>query len=170
MKPFLLQFRILLLIHPNLRLVAVSKTKPKEAVIEAYKAGQRVFGENYIQVITGSSYIMPISNKNNEKCSVNIKIRFRLPTIMQVHIFPNGLLLPRSWWRSRWTPSYRRSARTYSGTSSAIAKPTRWIFRISNKNITSKVEICLSPRSFLLENNKNGVCIFATKTCEYYNY
>ena len=31
--------------------MAVSKTKPKEAVIEAYKAGQRVFGENYIQVI-----------------------------------------------------------------------------------------------------------------------
>ena len=30
--------------------MAVSKTKPKEAVIEAYKAGQRVFGENYIQV------------------------------------------------------------------------------------------------------------------------
>ena len=65
----MLQFRILLLIHPNLRLVAVSKTKPKEAVIEAYKAGQRVFGENYIQVITGSSYLMPKSNKNNEKFS-----------------------------------------------------------------------------------------------------
>ena len=140
MKPFLLEFRILLLIHPNLRLVAVSKTKPKEAVIEAYKAGQRVFGENYIQVITRSSYIMPTSNKSNEKCSFNSK-SFRLPTIMKVHIFPNGLLLPRSWWRSRWTPSYRRSARTYSGTSSAIAKPTRWIFRISNKNITNKVHI-----------------------------
>ena len=68
-ETFLLEFRILLLIHPNLRLVAVSKTKPKEAVIEAYKAGQRVFGENYIQVITGSSYLMPTSNKNNEKFS-----------------------------------------------------------------------------------------------------
>ena len=76
-ETFLLEFRILLLIHPNLRLVAVSKTKPKEAVIEAYKAGQRVFGENYIQVITMSSYIMPTSNKSNEKCSVNLK-RFRL--------------------------------------------------------------------------------------------
>lgn len=30
-------------------LVAVSKLHPKEAVIEAYKAGQRVFGENYVQ-------------------------------------------------------------------------------------------------------------------------
>lgn len=32
------------------RLVAVSKTKPAEAVREAYEAGQRVFGENYVQV------------------------------------------------------------------------------------------------------------------------
>ncbi|XP_042241953.1 pyridoxal phosphate homeostasis protein-like [Homarus americanus] len=31
------------------RLVAVSKTKPKEMIIEAYSAGQRHFGENYIQ-------------------------------------------------------------------------------------------------------------------------
>lgn len=32
------------------RLVAVSKTKPLEAVQEAYDAGHRVFGENYVQV------------------------------------------------------------------------------------------------------------------------
>lgn len=32
------------------RLVAVSKTKPVEAVQEAYDAGHRVFGENYVQV------------------------------------------------------------------------------------------------------------------------
>ena len=32
------------------RLVAVSKTKPAEAVAQAYTAGQRVFGENYVQV------------------------------------------------------------------------------------------------------------------------
>lgn len=31
------------------RLVAVSKTKPAEAVREAYEAGHRVFGENYVQ-------------------------------------------------------------------------------------------------------------------------
>ena len=34
----------------QVRLVAVSKTKPVEAVQEAYDAGQRVFGENYVQV------------------------------------------------------------------------------------------------------------------------
>jgi uncharacterized pyridoxal phosphate-containing UPF0001 family protein len=31
------------------RLVAVSKTKPVEALREAYDAGQRDFGENYVQ-------------------------------------------------------------------------------------------------------------------------
>ena len=30
-------------------LVAVSKTKPKEDILEAYEAGQRVFGENKVQ-------------------------------------------------------------------------------------------------------------------------
>lgn len=34
---------------PTPRLVAVSKTKPKELVIAAYNEGQRNFGENYIQ-------------------------------------------------------------------------------------------------------------------------
>ena len=32
------------------RLLAVSKTKPKELVIEAYQEGHRDFGENYAQV------------------------------------------------------------------------------------------------------------------------
>ena len=30
------------------RLVAVSKTKPVEDIIKAYDAGQRIFGENYV--------------------------------------------------------------------------------------------------------------------------
>ncbi|EEB13214.1 predicted protein [Pediculus humanus corporis] len=33
------------------RLVAVSKTKPIESIIEAYNCGQRHFGENYVQEI-----------------------------------------------------------------------------------------------------------------------
>ncbi|RKP38035.1 hypothetical protein BJ085DRAFT_36116 [Dimargaris cristalligena] len=31
------------------RLVAVSKTKPVEAILEAYNVGQRHFGENYVR-------------------------------------------------------------------------------------------------------------------------
>lgn len=30
-------------------LVAVSKTKPAELILEAYETGQRDFGENYVQ-------------------------------------------------------------------------------------------------------------------------
>ena len=33
----------------NVKLVAVSKTKPNEAILEAYQHGQRIFGENKIQ-------------------------------------------------------------------------------------------------------------------------
>ena len=33
----------------SVRLIAVSKTKPAEALIAAYRAGQREFGENYLQ-------------------------------------------------------------------------------------------------------------------------
>lgn len=32
------------------RLVAVSKTKPAEMVMDAYSHGQRSFGENYVSV------------------------------------------------------------------------------------------------------------------------
>lgn len=36
-------------VQPNAKLIAVSKTKPVEAVSMAYQAGQRAFGENYVQ-------------------------------------------------------------------------------------------------------------------------
>jgi PLP dependent protein len=36
----------------SVRLVAVSKTKPPEAIRAAYAAGQRDFGENYVQELT----------------------------------------------------------------------------------------------------------------------
>ena len=40
-------------------LVAVSKTKPNEAIIEAYEAGQRVFGENKVQELTDKYEALP---------------------------------------------------------------------------------------------------------------
>lgn len=36
----------------GVNLVAVSKTKPNTAIIEAYEAGQRIFGENKVQELT----------------------------------------------------------------------------------------------------------------------
>lgn len=41
------------------RLVAVSKTKPTAALAAAYAAGQRVFGENYVQELLDKAPAMP---------------------------------------------------------------------------------------------------------------
>jgi PLP dependent protein len=35
----------------NVKLVAISKTKPAEDILEAYQAGQRIFGENMVQEV-----------------------------------------------------------------------------------------------------------------------
>ena len=46
-------------IPPHITLVAVSKTKPNKAIIEAYQAGQRVFGENKVQELCEKSEVLP---------------------------------------------------------------------------------------------------------------
>ena len=46
-------------IPEHVRLIAVSKTKPIEAIMEAYNAGQRVFGENYVQEISEKQPALP---------------------------------------------------------------------------------------------------------------
>lgn len=43
----------------DVSLVAVSKTKPVEALKEAYEAGQRVFGENRIQEMQAKAEVLP---------------------------------------------------------------------------------------------------------------
>ena len=46
-------------IPAHVTLVAVSKTHPADAVMEAYNAGQRIFGENKVQEMTAKYEIMP---------------------------------------------------------------------------------------------------------------
>ena len=43
----------------DVTLVAVSKTKPNEAILEAYQAGQRVFGENKVQDMCDKAEVLP---------------------------------------------------------------------------------------------------------------
>jgi pyridoxal phosphate enzyme (YggS family) len=43
----------------HITLVAVSKTKSKEDIMEAYSAGQRIFGENKIQEMTDKQAMLP---------------------------------------------------------------------------------------------------------------
>jgi len=46
-------------IPKSVTLVAVSKTKPNESIIETYKAGHRVFGENKVQELTAKHEALP---------------------------------------------------------------------------------------------------------------
>ncbi|RBA28148.1 YggS family pyridoxal phosphate-dependent enzyme [Flavobacterium tibetense] len=46
-------------IPPHVTLVAVSKTKPVADLMEAYDAGQRIFGENYVQELVEKHEQMP---------------------------------------------------------------------------------------------------------------
>ena len=43
----------------NVTIVAVSKTKPAEDIIEAYQAGHLDFGENYVQELTDKYEVLP---------------------------------------------------------------------------------------------------------------
>jgi len=43
----------------NITLVAVSKTKPSEMIMEAYKSGHRIFGENKVQELVYKSETLP---------------------------------------------------------------------------------------------------------------
>jgi PLP dependent protein len=53
LKKFLTQ------LHGNVKLIAVSKTKPNEMILEAYSAGQRDFGENYVQEMISKQASLP---------------------------------------------------------------------------------------------------------------
>lgn len=44
---------------PHVTLVAVSKTKPLSDLMQAYQAGQRVFGENKVQEMVEKYHLMP---------------------------------------------------------------------------------------------------------------
>jgi PLP dependent protein len=50
---------ILTELPPQVKLVAISKTKPVEAVKEAYDAGQRIFGENKVQELSSKFEVLP---------------------------------------------------------------------------------------------------------------
>ncbi len=50
---------ILQTVPQNVQLVAVSKTKPIEDIMEAYQAGQRHFGENKVQDLVNKAIMLP---------------------------------------------------------------------------------------------------------------
>ena len=56
-------------IPENVTLVAVSKTKPNEAIMEAYDGGYRIFGENKPQELTRKFNELP---KDIGNCKGNL--------------------------------------------------------------------------------------------------
>lgn len=51
--------RVKATMKPDVRLVAVSKFHPAEAIQEAYDAGQRIFGESHVQELVAKQEVLP---------------------------------------------------------------------------------------------------------------
>lgn len=83
-KDNLLNIKQLLL--PHVTLVAVSKTKPVSDLMEAYEAGQRIFGENKIQEMTAKYEEMPKDVEWHMIGHVQTnKVKYMAPFVSLVH-------------------------------------------------------------------------------------
>lgn len=70
----------------NVTLVAVSKTKPVSDLMEAYEAGQRIFGENKIQEMTEKWEEMPKDIQWHMIGHVQTnKVKFMAPYVTLIH-------------------------------------------------------------------------------------
>ena len=70
----------------TVKLVAVSKTKPESAIMEAYQAGQRDFGENKIQEMTVKAESLPRDIRWHMIGNIQTnKIKYMAPYVHLVH-------------------------------------------------------------------------------------
>lgn len=70
----------------HVHLVAVSKTKPVEDLMEAYEAGQRIFGENKIQEMTGKWEQLPKDIQWHMIGHVQSnKVKYMAPYVSMIH-------------------------------------------------------------------------------------
>ncbi|MCA0350014.1 MAG: YggS family pyridoxal phosphate-dependent enzyme [Bacteroidetes bacterium] len=70
----------------NVTLVAVSKTKPVSDLMEAYNAGQRIFGENKIQEMTEKHQQMPKDIQWHMIGHVQSnKVKYMIPYVKLIH-------------------------------------------------------------------------------------
>ena len=78
----------------NVTLVAVSKTKPIDSILEAYEAGQKVFGENKVQEMTQKAELLP---KDIEWHMIGHlqtnKVKFIAPFVSLIHAVDSEKLL-----------------------------------------------------------------------------
>ena len=81
-------------IPENVKLVAVSKTKPLEDIMEAYEAGQRIFGENKVQDLVYKQPLLPgdIQWHYIGHLQTN-KVKFLAPFVSLIHAVDSLKLL-----------------------------------------------------------------------------
>ena len=73
-------------LNKNVILVAVSKTKPVKDLLEAYNAGQRIFGENKIQEMVSKWEVMPKDVKWHMIGHVQRnKVKYMAPFVDYIH-------------------------------------------------------------------------------------
>jgi pyridoxal phosphate enzyme (YggS family) len=78
----------------NVRLVAVSKYHPKEAIGEAYRVGQRIFGESRVQEMTAKYESLPKDIKWHFIGHLQInKIKYIIPYVSMIHSIDSYHLL-----------------------------------------------------------------------------
>jgi pyridoxal phosphate enzyme (YggS family) len=86
--------RILTDLPENVQLVAVSKYHSKEAIEEAYRAGQRIFGESHVQEMTAKHESLP---KDIEWHFIGHlqtnKIKYIIPYVSMIHGIDSYYLL-----------------------------------------------------------------------------
>ena len=81
-------------LNENVILVAVSKTKPVKDLLEAYKAGQRIFGENKIQEMASKWEMMPKDVKWHMIGHVQRnKVKYMAPFVDYIHAVDSIKLL-----------------------------------------------------------------------------
>ena len=70
----------------TVKLVAISKTKPNEDLLEAYRAGQRIFGENKIQEMTDKWEDLPKDIEWHMVGHVQTnKVKYMAPYVSLIH-------------------------------------------------------------------------------------
>lgn len=78
----------------NVKLVAISKTKPNEDILEAYRAGQRIFGENKIQEMTDKWEELPKDIEWHMVGHVQRnKVKYMAPFVSLIHAVDSLKLL-----------------------------------------------------------------------------
>lgn len=87
--------KVIELLKPkNVTLVAVSKTKPNEVILEMYNEGQRVFGENKVQELTAKYEALPKDIQWHAIGHLQTnKVKYIAPFITMIHSIDSLKLL-----------------------------------------------------------------------------